>query len=111
MYRKINKYRNEFITEKGFVKDAELIEYMRTQIKPAVVEYFQEKMYKNKQELFEKNARNIDLVVNELIEKYDREIGLYEMYLDNTVFTAHSMRFDISEIISDELGELKWIEE
>ena len=104
--------RNPFITEKGFVKDEELKQHMRSQIKPAVIEHFQTRLFKNKPELIEKNNINIDAVVDELMETYGREIGLYEMYLDKTVFTAESIRFDIADaILSEDLGHLKWIEE
>jgi hypothetical protein len=104
--------RNPFITEKGFVKDAELKEYMISQIKPAVIEHFQTRLFKNKPELIEKNKSNIDAVVDELIETYGREIGLYEMYLGKTVFTADSIQFDITDtMFSEDLSHLKWIKE
>ena len=89
-----------------------LFEYMWSRLKPAVVEYFQEKMFKNRPDLLEKNASNIDVVVDALLHSYDADITLYQMFLEkNTQFTAESVRFDIADILFELQNEIVWIEE
>jgi hypothetical protein len=87
-------------------------QHMRAVIKEVTVGYFKNVCFPNRDDLIEKNMQNIEIIVDGIIERYEEEVGLFDVYMQNkkSGWNWKTIKGDISDMF-DIMSELTWVEE